>query len=157
MRSKYEYRTTARDVYNRFRSKHKDVDLSYTDWCNIIYTFNYAFRDHLLETGEKEKFPYGFGEFCITKYKPARTKYTLQGEEVVGLPVDWKKTREAGKKIYHMNFSTDGYKFRWYWKHGSARFQKADIWSFKPSRVSSRLIKHYVSLKYDDKYLQWKN
>ena len=155
-RKKYAFRTSSREVFKKFQEKHPEETVSYTEWCNILYTFNYAFRDYCLETGHKIKFPYGFGEFCITKYKPKRFKITPQGQEVIGLPVDWKRTREVGKKIYHMNFSTEGFKFRWYWDNRQARFAKAEIWSFKPSRVSSRLIKHYIEQDYQHKYLQWK-
>ena len=102
------------------------------------------------------KFPYGFGDFCITKFKPKRYKTTANGNEIVGLPVDWKKTREAGKRIYHMNYSTEGFKFRWLWDMTKARFAKCDVWSFKPSRISSRLINHYIKQGYQDKYLEWK-
>lgn len=156
MRAKYQYRTTSREVYGRFCAKHPNIHLTYAEWCNIIYTFNYAFRDHALETGFKARFPFGFGDFCVTKFKPKKFKLNNKGEEVIGLPVDWKKTREAGKKIYHMNFSTEGFKFRWLWDASTARFPKADVWSFKPSRISSRLINHYIKQGYQDKYLEWK-
>lgn len=155
-RTSYQYRTTSREVYKRFCEKHKNIHLSYVQWCNILYTFNYSFRDYALETGQKIKYPYGFGEFCITKYKPKRTKFLPDGKEIIGLPIDWKRTKEVGKYIYHMNFSTDGFKFRWWWDNRNARFMKADIWSFKPSRISSRLIKHYITQGYKEKYLEWK-
>lgn len=156
MRKAREYRTTSREVYKAFKLKHPELKLSYVEWCNIIYTFNYGFRDYCLETGEKAKFPYGFGDFCVTKFKPKKTAILPNGDEIINLPVNWKKTMELGKKIYHMNFNTEGFKFRWLWSIGSCRFYKHDIWSFKPSRVSSRLIKHYLDNNYQHKYLKWK-
>lgn len=156
MRVSRQYRTTSKEVFAKFQEKHPDVSLSYAEWCNILYTFNYAFRDHCLETGEKIKFPYGFGEWCITKFKPRRYKTTPDGQEYIGLPIDWQKTKAAGKTIYHMNFSTDGWKYRWWWDNRRAVFTSADIWSFKPARVSSRLIKHYISQGYQEKYVKWK-
>lgn len=155
MRIRYEYRTTSKEVYSRFKKKNPTIKLSYTEWCNILYSFNYEFRDYCLETGLKAKFPAGFGEFCITKYKIKSTK-EWEGKEYIKLPIDWKKTKEKGFKVYHMNAHTEGYKFRWLWLFGSQRFFYSELWTFKPSRISSRLIKHYISNGYDQKYLQWK-
>ncbi len=135
-----EYRSTSKEVFKRFRAKHPEVKITYTRWCDVTYSFNYAFRDYLLETGKKAPFPYGFGKFAICKFKPRKTKLNNEGKEVIGLPVDWKKTREYGKKIYHMNFGTEGFKFKWMWERDSARFEKYTLWNFKPSRVSSRLL-----------------
>jgi hypothetical protein len=154
-RTAIEYRTTSKDTYNKFKITNPNVDVSYTDWCNILYTFNYSFRDYCLETGFKASFPYGFGVFCITKYKRKLTAI-VDGVEKILLPINWKKTKEEGRTIYHMNSHTDGYKARWFWIPHSARFYKPDIWVFKPARISSRLIKHYIDNGYMDKYLQWK-
>lgn len=157
MRVKVEYSTTKKEVFKRFKQKHPESTLDYTTWASIIYNFNYAFRDYLLETGYKAKFIHGFGEFAITKWQPHKVK-TVNGEERINLPVDWKKTKEFGKIIYHMNYNTDGFKFKWKWFRHAARFHTSSLWNFKPSRVTSRLLKHYLSLPdYKDKYLQWRS
>lgn len=156
MRVKCEYRTTQKDVFKRFKEKYPQYkDIDFNTWVTVIYNFNYAFRDHLLETGEKCKFIYGFGEFTITKWKPRKT-VIIEGEEKINLPVDWKKTNEFGRYIYHLNYHTDGYKFKWKWFYKSARFYTSNLWNFKPSRVTSRLLKHYLTLPdYKEKYLSW--
>jgi len=155
-RVKVEYATTKKEVYKRFKQKHPEITIDYTTWASVIYNFNYAFRDHLLETGFKHKFIHGFGEFAITKWKPNQT-VIINGEEKMNLPVDWKKTNEFGRYIYHLNHHTDGYKFKWKWFNKAARFAAYPLWNFKPSRVTSRLLKHYLSLPdYKEKYLQWK-
>lgn len=156
MRTKVDYRSTSKEVFKNFKLKHPEVNLNYLEWCNILYSFNSGFRDLCLETGFRLKFPYGLGEFCITKWKPKKKKILDSGLEVINLPVDWKKTKQMGKKIYHMNFDTGGYKFRWLWVQSSARFYFSSVWNCKPSRVSSRLITHYLKQKYDSKYLEWK-
>ena len=156
MRVPVQYRSTQKDVYKRFREKYPQHNIDFNQWATIIYNFNYAFRDYVLETGHKCKFIHGFGDFAITKWRPRKT-VEIEGEEKINLPVDWKKSREYGKYIYHMNFNTDGYKFRWKWWNKAARFCVASLWNFKPSRVTSRLLKHYISLPdYQDHYLTWK-
>lgn len=156
MRVKVQYRTTQKEVYLRFKQKYPHIKISFNEWASVIYSFNYAFRDYVLETGHRCKFIHGFGDFAITKWKPDKTKI-INGEEKVTLPVDWKKTKEAGKKIYYFNYNTDGYKFKWKWFARVGRICDTSLWNFKPSRVSSRLLKHYIQLlNYQHKYLSWK-
>lgn len=156
MRVAVEYRTTEKDVFKRFKQKHPELKIDYNTWCNIIYNFNYAFRDYILETGKKVKFPYGFGDFTITKYKPKKEKELPDGTKIIGLPINWAKTKEHGKLIYHMNFNTEGFKFKWQWDKKNARFQYSALWCFKPSRVTSRLLNHYLSQPEQHyKYQEW--
>ena len=157
MRSLIEYRTGSKETWKRFCLENPKITLSYNEYCNIIYTFSYNFRDHLLNTGEKAKLPHGLGALAVSKKKRKKTIILETGEEKVNLPVDWVKTKKAGKYIYNFNFHTNGYSFKWKWFPHSAHFFKADVWNFKPSRVSSRLLSFY--LKEDPqcqyKYKEW--
>jgi hypothetical protein len=82
----------------------------------------------------------------------------VDGKEFVNLPVDWQKTKEKGKIIYNFNFHTEGYFFGWMWFKKSTRFKFADLWYFKPSRTTSRLLSHYIKVndKYQHIYHTWK-
>lgn len=155
MRSKVDYSQTSRATYKRFCEAFPDIKLSYLEFQNIIYNFNYAFRDHLFETGMKGKLPWGLGDFAVSKRRPRYKKIMPDGHELITLPVDWVKTRKAGKKIYHLNRHTDGFKFRLKWFIGSKRFLESDIYSFKPSRVTSRLITHYINQGNQGRYYEW--
>lgn len=149
MRTRVDWRSASRENYDDFCRKYPGSGLSFDKWRQFIYGFNEGFRDYILETGEKAKFPYGFGEFSINKKKRKKVK-GKDGKTFINLPVDWKKTREKGKKIYNFNFHTEGYFFGWIWFKTSARMKNADLWYFKPCRATSRLLAHY--LKVDDKY-----
>lgn len=158
MRVYVPYRTASRETYKRFCEENHSIKLSYNEWCNILYTFIYNFRDHMLNTGERAKLLHGIGDFAVSKKKPKRIVTDREtGEEHVNLPIDWPKSRKAGKHIYHMNYHTEGFKFKWRWFVETARFFKHDIWVFRPSRISSRLIAHYIkqdpSVQY--KYKEW--
>jgi len=148
MRVAIDWRSASKENYNNFCRKHPSLKLSFDEWKNIVYSFNEAFRNYILETGEKAKLPYGIGEFSINKKK--RRKLKGLNNEFINLPIDWQKTKEKGKRIYNFNYHTEGYFFGWMWFRKSARFKHADLWYFKPSRVTSRLLSHY--LKIDDKY-----
>jgi nucleoid DNA-binding protein len=156
MRVKIDWRSASLDNYKNFCKKHPTIKLTYDEWRNIIYSFNDAFKNYILETGEKAKLPFGFGEFSINKKK--RRKKKGLNDEFVNLPVDWKKTKEKGKIIYNFNYHTEGFFFGWVWFKDKARLKNTDLWYFKPSRTTSRLLSHYINTdeKYQHLYREWR-
>lgn len=155
-RVKVDWRSASKDNYKDFCKKHKNIDLTFDEWKNIIYIFNDFFRNYILETGDKIAMPYGFGSFSINK-KKRRRKKGKDGKEFINLPIDWQETKKRGKVIYSFNYHTDGYFFGWHWFKESARFKQAKLWYFKPSRTTSRLITHYLTTenKYQHLYKEW--
>lgn len=156
-RVKVEYRSTSREVYDRFCAANPGISLSFKKWQEIIYTFNTNFRDHILETGDRCKLPWGLGSFSISK-KKSRKYITLNGKEVIVMPIDWAKTRKLGKKVYHLNAHTDSYRYKWKWFNNDCRFYLHDIWVFKPSRVTSRKLAEYLKRPnsfYTQLYREW--
>ena len=156
MRVKVDWRSASRENYNNFCKLHPSMKLTFDEWRNIIYSFNDSFKNYILETGEKAKLPFGFGEFSINKKK--RRKRKGLNDEFLNLPIDWQKTREKGKRIYNFNFHTEGFLFGWMWFKQSARIKNSDLWYFKASRVTSRLLSHYIKTddKYQHMYNEWK-
>lgn len=158
MRTKVDWRSSSKDNYNNFCKKHPSIKLTYDEWRNVLYTYNESFKEYILETGEKVKLPFGFGEFSINKKKRRKLKNDVDGKEFVNLPIDWQKTKEKGKVIYNFNYHTEGYFFGWMWFKNTARFKNSDLWYFKPSRLTSRLLSHYLKTndKYQYIYNEWK-
>jgi hypothetical protein len=64
-----DWRSASKEVYNDFCKNHPLIKLTFNEWRNIIYEFNDNFKYHILETGDKERLPCGFGEFSINKKK----------------------------------------------------------------------------------------
>lgn len=158
MRVKVDWRSASKDNYNDFCKKNKHIEISYDSWRNVVYTFNEKFKEHILETGEKARLPCGFGEFSINKKKRKKTKMFFD-KEVINLPIDWQKTKEKGKVIYNFNYHTEGYFFGWVWFKFSSRFKNSGLWYFKPSRLTSRLLAHYLKTdnKYQHIYKEWRH
>jgi len=158
MRSPVDYRSSGKAAYTSFCKKHPNIKISFEKWKGIIYGFNELFRNYILETGEKARIPSGFGEFSITKKIRKKIKITPDGKERINLAIDWKKTKEKGKRIYLFNHHTEGYYFGWKWFKKSTRLKNVDLWWFKPSRVTSRLINHYIKTdnKYQHLYKVWR-
>lgn len=157
MRVKIDWRSASKENYNQFCKKHPSIKLSFDEWRQIIYSFTDAFKEYILETGERARLPFGFGEFSINKKKRRKIK-GVDGKEFINLPIDWKKTKEKGKIIYNFNYHTEGYFFGWMWFKETARLKYLDLWYFKPSRVTSRLLSHYLKTneKYQHLYHEWK-
>lgn len=155
MRVKCDWRSGSKDQYHKFCKKYPNLKLSFDEWKNIIYTFNELIGTYLLETGNKVRLPGGFGEIAINKKK--RKKFLGKNDEFIGLPIDWKKTLEKGRKIYNFNYHTEGYFFGWHWFKNTARFKQSDLWRFKATRNNSRLLKHYITAdnKYQHLYKSW--
>jgi nucleoid DNA-binding protein len=156
-RVKVDFSTASKNNYKDFCKLNPTIELTFDQWKNIIYTFNENFKQYLLETGEKANLPYGFGEFVINKKIRRKTKGL--NNEFINLPVDWKKTKEKGKIIYNFNYHTEGYYFGWLWFKHTAVIKYARCWTFKPSRITSRLLAHYINAdpKYKDLYQEWKS
>jgi hypothetical protein len=159
MRRKVDYRSSGKEAYKNFCITYPHIKLSYNEWLEIIYTFNEEFRNYILETGDKEKLPFGLGPFSINKKKRTTKKTAPNGKEYINLPIDWKKTKEKGKVIYNFNYHTEGFFFGWLWFKREARFYFSQLWRFKPSRVSSRMITHYLKTNKEQQHLykQWKS
>lgn len=155
-RTPVDWRSAGRETYNTFCLEYPSIKLSYDEWKNIIYSFNESVRDYILETGEKVKLPFGFGEFSINKKKNKAFK-DVDGKFKVVLPIDWKKTREKGKKIYNLNYHTEGFYFGWVWFKKTSTIRFREIWYFKASRPTSRLLAHYLKIdeKYQHLYREW--
>lgn len=157
-RPKFEYRTISKETYNSFCKLNPSVAISYEDYKKVIHTYNSLFIEHMLETGERIKMPYGLGTIGISKFKPAKVKVDAAGVERPGLGIDWKQTKLQGKYVYHLNSHTDGYKFYWRWDCKVSRIKCYIIWKFEMCRVNSRLLKCYLKLqdsKYKDIYREY--
>jgi nucleoid DNA-binding protein len=157
MRVKVDWRSASKENYNQFCKKNPSIKLSFDEWRNIIYSYTDAFKEYILETGERAKLPFGFGEFSINKKKRKKIKKN-NGKEFINLPVDWKKTKERGKIIYNFNYHTEGYFFGWIWFKETIRLKQGELWYFKPSRNTSRLLSHFLktSDKYQHIYREWR-
>ncbi len=156
-RVKNSYRTASLSNYNRFRKAHPSIQISFDVWKSILYGYSELLRDYVLETGEKCKMPYGMGELSVNKKKQARFK-KYKDVTYVALAIDWQASKQYGKHIYHMNTHTDGYRFKWMWFPKKARFKLSSLWSFKPSRVTSRTLAQYINkdAKYQSIYREWR-
>lgn len=137
-----DYRSSSKKAYYDFCLQYPRIDLSFKEWKKIIYTYNQNYRERILLTGEKVRMPYGFGEFSIHKTKPKII--VVNHKEINTMRIDWKKTKQVGKRVYHLNRETGGYKFRWLWFKHRCLLYVPEVWNFHPTRESSKKITEYL-------------
>lgn len=86
--------------------------------------------------------PYGLGSICIVKYKPK--SYTPKS-----LSIDYKTSKEEGKKIYHLNEHSNGYKYRLYWTKIPRTFPKRYMYQIQFVRDNKRHLAQLIFNKQD--------
>jgi nucleoid DNA-binding protein len=133
-----EYRTVSKESYCEFCRNHPNISISFNNFKKILYTSNSIYAKYVLE-GEKIKLPQGFGSIAISKRKQ-RFKVTINGVDKIILPINWQETKKLGKKIYHMNSHTEGYRYKWFWFKSEAYLSDAYVWQFNATRVNSRKL-----------------
>lgn len=149
MRLKRDYRSSSRKNYDAFCLKYPEISITFSKWKQILFTANKKFITHALETGSPVKLPHGFGVLAVHKWQVRSYKINkATGEKIITLPVDWKKTREEGKKIFNFNFHTTGCGYKWKWFPKMARLPESPVWVFRPARSISREITRYVANSY---------
>lgn len=144
MRKAFNFRTASKENYKLFCEKNKTIDITFEQYKEIIYTYNNLIADYLIDTGLSVKLPFGLGPLKIVKYKPKGTKIAESGKEFPRLSIDWKRTKEEGKYIYHLNSNTDGYKYYFQWLFASSRIKYNVVWKLEMARIHSRKLVSFL-------------
>lgn len=84
------------------------VEIDYSLYTRVLEEMCKVILEHVLERSEGFKMPYGLGFIQIGKYRP-------KSLSAKSLSVDYKASLEYGKRIYHLNEHSGGYKYRMYW------------------------------------------
>jgi hypothetical protein len=144
-RPKLDYRSASRESYQSFCKDHPQIKMSFELFKQIIYTINEVYASFVLE-GEKIKLPQGFGSIAINKKKQVK-KIVVKGKEKMCLAIDWNESRKQGKKIYHLNAHTDGYRYKWFWFKAEAFLPDIYLWGFNATRIGSRTLAKYLKME----------
>lgn len=128
---------TFRDMYNT-----TPVDVPYAQYKRILKEMSSTILEHVLERSEGFKMPYGLGFIQIGKYKP-------KSYNDKSLSVDYKASNEYGKRIYHLNEHSDGYKFRLYWSKIPRVFPDRYKYQLCFVRANKRRLAQLIFNKHD--------
>lgn len=139
-------------MYKQYCKEQEIEPVDYRTYKRILTTSNDIISQKILQ-GERIKLPFTLSDVFINKYK----QEVKNKDGKVNLPIDWKRTKEFGKKIYHLNKHTDGFIFKWFWAKGEAKFKFKDLWAFKAVRKNTRAINNMVKNGEDLKFKEYQN
>ena len=120
------------DVYTHYKDKViSELQVDKQKFRKICDEFNKLLIDEILVNSEEMRLPYRLGTIRIKKSK---MKYDDKNK----LKIDWAASRKLGKRIYHLNDHTGGYKYRFYWTKGIVK--NITAYSFIPTRTNTRTL-----------------
>ena len=118
------------------------IEVDYGLYKRILDTMCSVILEHILNGSEGFKMPYGLGLIQIGKYKPK----TLTAQS---LSVDYKASNEYGKRIYHLNEHSNGYKYRLYWSKIPRTFPDRYKYTLGLIRQNKRKLAQLIFNKQD--------
>lgn len=119
--------------FNKTQRKDSLLYIDYKKYKSICADFNKEIVNHILLDSGTLKLPHRLGEIRIQK-----KKMNFTSKE--NLKIDWKKTKEIGKRIYHLNDHTNNYRYKWYWTKTRAIVKNKSYYSFIPTRANKRTL-----------------
>ena len=120
------------DVYTHYKNiVIPELQVDKQKFRKICDEFNKLLIDEILVNSEEMRLPYRLGTIRIKKSK---MKYDDKNK----LKIDWAASRKLGKRIYHLNDHTGGYKYRFYWTKGIVK--NITAYSFIPTRTNTRTL-----------------
>ena len=135
---------TLKDAYKHYTEDIPEASpfyVEYTVYRQICEKFNKAICTYILEEAGEFQLPYRLGSLRIKK-----TKMNYRNKN--HMRPDWKKTKELGKTVYHLNDHTDGFRYRWAWDKSNVVTVGKKLYSFYATRTNKRELARL--LKDDD-------
>lgn len=128
---------TFRDMY-----KTMPIEVDYGLYIRVLEEMCKVILEHVLNRSEGFKMPYGLGYIQICKYMPKQL-------DSKSLSVDYKASKEYGKRIYHLNEHSDGNKYRLYWSKIPKTFPQRYKYTLGLIRQNKRKLAQLIFNKKD--------
>lgn len=128
---------TFRDMYHTM-----PINVPYDTYKRILSEMCTIILEHVFERSDGFKMPFGLGFIQIGKYKPK--SYSDKS-----LSVDYKSSNEYGKRVYHLNEHSNGYKFRLYWSKIPKTFPDRYKYQLCLVRANKRKLAQLIFNKHD--------
>lgn len=128
---------TFRDMYHTM-----PISVPYNTYKLVLEAMCASILEHIFEQSDGFKMPFGLGFIQIGKYRPK--SYSEKS-----LSVDYKSSKEYGKRIYHLNEHSNGYKFRLYWSKIPRVFPDRYKYQLCLVRANKRKLAQLIFNKHD--------
>lgn len=132
---------TLKDAYVFYKQECKNKNLKAVDkktFTKICKDTNKEIMNLVLNKSEEVDLPFRMGSIKVTK-----KKQDLSNKPQNKWPIDWKRSKELGFKVYFVQDYT--YNIKWLKKRALVRFKKAYI--FKPCRTAKRQVPKNLKTK----------
>lgn len=140
---------TLKDAYKFYIKdipKESPFYVSYKTYRQLCESFNKLISKYILEEAGEFTLPYRLGTLRIKKTK---MDYGNKNH----MRPDWKKSKELGKTVYHLNDHTDGFRYRWAWNKSNVVTVGKKLYCFYPTRTNKRTLASL--LKDEDKNVDY--
>lgn len=117
------------------------IEVDYSLYKRILDEMCIIILDYIFERSQGFKMPYGLGFICIGKYK--------QSMKLEKLATDYKASNQYGKRIYHLNEHSDGYKYRLFWSKIPQTFPDRYKYQLCLVRQNKRKLAQLIFNKHD--------
>jgi len=139
---------TLKDSYNHYIEEIPESSLfrvDYKTYRKMCEEFNKKICKYILEEAGEYTLPYRMGSIRIKK--------TKMDYNINHMRPNWKKSKELGKRVYHVNDHTDGYRYRWAWNKSNVVTVGKKLYCFYPTRTNKRTLASL--LKDKDNYVDY--
>lgn len=142
---KFRAHYTLKDVYEYYtRIVDPELQVSYKVFRKLNKQIYDEVNHEVLYKSESVTLPYGAGHLTVLK-RPMRF-----GSDRI-IPLDYKKTKELGKKVFHMNEFRNNHIYRYSWVKVGTIINKS-YYIFKATRARTRELSQILQTKPEIEY-----
>lgn len=130
-----------RDAYKRYIKEYPKGDtffVEYKEYREVCELNNKLALKLILEESEVYKMYANLGDIEIEKKKMILTN--LENK----MKVDWKASKEAGTRIFHLNEHSDGHKYKFKWNKKTSRITNKKAYSLIINRTDKRRLAAHI-------------
>jgi len=129
---------TMPDFYKRYQDTHDELyQIEYSLYRDIVSEFYKEMMNIILLDAKTFKMPFRLGDIKVFKKK-------MSLKHLSARQMNWKETSKIGKRVYHLNEHSRGYKYMFRWKKKSHCLKNAFLYRFVPSRANKRELARLI-------------
>lgn len=125
---------TLPDMYERYIQEYSVIyKVDYSVFVKIVSEFYKQVMEEVLYNAKSFKLPFRMGRLMVVK-----TKVNL--DHLNARLMDWQKAVQVGKRVYHLNEHSNGYKYYFFWNKSDCIIENAFFYRLIPTRANKRLL-----------------
>lgn len=137
---------TLKDMYEKYcidTEGNPIYEVSFKEYSEIVSAYYKRMMDHVLLESGTIYLPFNMGFVQVIKTRPDL-------EYIDHKQLDWKTTTEVGKRVYHLNEHSGGWRYRFLWGKKDIKLKNAKTYKLQMTRDNKRrLAKLIKSGEYD--------